>query len=58
MEKGYFVKKIVLFVLVVTATVLLFNLVITLAPNWQSNLRVSLAMLDYWLTLGYGSFVA
>jgi len=58
MEKGYFVKKIVLFVLVVTAAVLLFNLVITLVPNWQSNLRVSLAMLDYWLTLGYGSFVA
>lgn len=51
-------KKIALFVLVVIAIVLLLNLVTTLAPNWQSNLRISLALLDYWVTLGFGSFVA
>ena len=51
-------KKIALTVLVLVAIVLLFNLVTTLAPNWQGNLRMSLALLDYWLTLGYGSLVA
>ena len=51
-------KKIALLSLVVVAIVMLFNLVTTLAPNWQSNLRISLALLDYWVTLGFGSLVA
>lgn len=51
-------KKIALAILLLVAIVLIFNLVTMLAPNWKSNIRVQLALLDYWFTLGYGSLIA
>jgi hypothetical protein len=51
-------KKFALTVLVIVIVILLFNFVVTLAPDWKSNVRISLALVEYWVTLGFGSFVA
>ena len=58
-ERGFaMLKKIALTTLLLVTIVLIFNLVTMLAPNWQSNIRGQLALLDYWITLGYGSLIA
>lgn len=37
-------KKIALFSLVVVAIVMLSNMVVALAPNWQHNVRTALTL--------------
>lgn len=51
-------KKIALTILIIGIIILLFDLVVAIAPNWKSNIRISFAMVEYWVTLGFGSFVA
>ena len=50
-------KKLAIAIAAFVAIILLFNLAITVFPDWNSNLRVQLAMLDYYVTLGYGTLI-
>lgn len=50
-------RKIAISIMAFVAIILLFNLAISLFPNWESTVRIQLAILDYYVTLGYGTLV-